>query len=492
MRIFRLKIGRRWPEDEMYRWGSYFVPVPKRCRIYILNKDTLSECFSNFYSRNTIERNFKLALTPLEAFAHKEASSGLLLMACTVIALVLANSPLYPTYMAVLHHKVTVGSGIFSITHSLQHWINDGLMGLFFFMVGLEIKREFLVGQLADFRQAILPIAGAIGGMLVPALIYASFTYDTDAIAGWGVPMATDIAFAMGVLALLGKRIPKALVGFLLALAIVDDIGAVLVIAAFYTEQINLYALLFAGVAFLLLVISNIAGIRRPLPYFIFGTLLWLGMLESGIHATLAGVIAALTVPANSLCNAFPFIRRMRQLTTSFENLHESNKHIMQNDKQQKILQSMENFVHCMASPLQRMEHHLHIWVSFLIIPIFALANAGIPINIATLGESFAHPVTIGIIAGLTVGKLFGIFFFAWLVVKLNISRLPEGVTMPQIASVSLLAGIGFTMSIFIGGLAFTNEEYLLNAKIGILAASLFSGIVGYIALRICTNPPKA
>jgi len=450
-----------------------------------------NSCLSKLFGRNLIERGFRQALTPLEAFVHEEASSGLLLMACTIIALVLANSALYPLYDAVLHHTFTIGGGVFSVSHSLQHWINDGLMALFFFMVGLEIKREILVGELADRRQAILPIAAAIGGMIFPALIYAAINNGTEAISGWGVPMATDIAFAMGVLALLGKRIPRPLVGFLLALAIVDDIGAVLVIAAFYTEQVNGLALLFAGFAFVMLVVSNFAGIRRPLPYFFFGILLWLGMLESGIHATLAGVITALTVPANSLCQATPFVRGMRQLNTQFEETEQEHKSIMQNIKQQKVLQSMENYIHSMESPLQRMEHNLHIWVSFLIIPIFALANAGIPIDFSTLSQTFSNPVTIGVMAGLIAGKLIGIFLFSWLVLKLRISRLPKGVTMPQIASVSLLAGIGFTMSIFIGGLAFTNDSHLLNAKIGILTASLIAGCAGYIALRLCTTEPE-
>jgi NhaA family Na+:H+ antiporter len=449
-------------------------------------------CSSKLLGRNLIQRSFRQALTPLEEFFHKEASSGLLLMACTVIALALANSPLSPLYDSVLNHKFTVGSGLFAVSHSLQHWINDGLMALFFFMVGLEIKREILVGELADRRQAILPIAAAIGGMIVPSLIYVAINNGTDAISGWGVPMATDIAFAMGVLALLGKRIPRPLVGFLLALAIVDDLGAVLVIAAFYTDQINGLALLFAGFAFVMLIIINIAGIRRPLPYVIFGIFLWLGMLESGIHATLAGVLTALTVPANSLCKATPFIKGMRQLNSQFEGTEQKHKNIMQNIEQQKILQSMENYIHSMESPLQRMEHNLHIWVSFLIIPIFALANAGIPIDISTLGQTFSNPVTIGVMLGLIGGKLIGIFLFSWLVLKSKLSRLPKGVTMPQIASVSLLAGIGFTMSIFIGGLAFTDNSHLLNAKIGILTASLIAGIAGYISLRLCTTKPEA
>jgi NhaA family Na+:H+ antiporter len=439
---------------------------------------------------NSLEKSFRHALSPLEQFVHDEASSGLVLMACTAVALVIANSKLFPLYDALLHTNISIGGGAYYLSYSVHHWINDGLMALFFFTVGLEIKREILVGELADRRQAILPIAAAIGGMVIPALIYTAINGGTDAINGWGVPMATDIAFALGVLALLGKRIPKPLIGFLLALAIVDDLGAVLVIAVFYTEQINSAALLFAAASLACLILCNIAGIRRPLPYVILGVLLWLGLLKSGVHATLAGVITALTVPANSHCGAMPFLRRMRQLVNSFERNQETNVHIMQNSGQQKILQSMEDFVHCMESPLQRMEHRLHIWVSFLIIPIFALANAGIPIDISTLGDTLLHPVTYGVITGLIVGKFIGISLFSWLVIKIGWSRLPKGVTMPQLISVSLLAGIGFTMSIFIGSLAFDNPQYLLNAKIGILAASLFAGIAGYTALRFTTTKP--
>jgi Na+:H+ antiporter, NhaA family len=455
-----------------------------------MKQEKAPTCAERFFGKS-LEKSFRQAMTPFEEFVHDEASSGILLMACTIFAMVIANSRLFPVYDAVLHTNITIGGGAFALTYSLHHWINDGLMALFFFTVGLEIKREILVGELADRRQAILPIAGAIGGMLVPALIYVAINGGTDAIDGWGVPMATDIAFALGVLALLGKRIPRPLIGFLLALAIVDDLGAVLVIAAFYTDQINIPALLFAGGAFFMLILSNKSGIRRPLPYIIFGVLLWLGLLKSGVHATLAGVITALTVPANSHCDVIPFVRRMRHLTNKFEHIHEENKHIMQNSEQQKVLQSMENFVHCMESPLQRMEHQLHIWVSFLVIPIFALANAGIPIDIASLGQTLMHPVTFGVMAGLIVGKLVGIFLFSWLVIKMEWSSLPQGVTMPQIASVSLLAGIGFTMSIFIAGLAFDDPHYLLNAKIGILTASLLAGIVGYIALRFCTTKPE-
>ncbi len=439
-------------------------------------------------SLTSLEKSFQQAMTPFEEFVRDQASSGLVLMAMTICAMVIANSGLNTLYQNILHTPVTIGGGIFSLTYSLHHWINDGLMAIFFFIVGLEIKREIMVGELADRKQAILPIAAAIGGMVTPALIYTAINFGSDAVNGWGIPMATDIAFAVGVLTLLGKRIPKALVGFLLALAIVDDLGAVLVIAAFYTEQIRWIALFAAGVIFALLNLANRAGIRHPFPYGILGILLWLCFLKSGVHATLAGVLTALTIPAGPYCTVAPFVEKMKELSTEFYDLHVEGVHIMKNGRQQKILQSMENIVNKMESPLQRMEHHLHVWVSFLIIPVFALANAGIPIEMASLGPTLLQPVTIGVMMGLIFGKLIGIFTFSWLVIKLGWSHLPAGVTMQQIAGVSLLAGIGFTMSIFIAGLAFDNEVFLLNAKIGILAASLLAGICGYLALKMTTS----
>lgn len=432
-----------------------------------------------------LKNSFHQAMSPFEEFVRGQSASGFLLMACTMLAMALANSTLSDAYESVLQTKITFGGGILSISYSLHHWINDGLMALFFFTVGLEIKREVLVGELADRRQAILPISAAIGGMLIPAIIYLSSTWGTDASAGWGIPMATDIAFALGILALLGDRIPRPLVAFLLALAIVDDLGAVLVIAVFYTEQINILALLFAGVALLLLIITNISGIRAPLPYIILGGLLWLGMLKSGIHATLAGVITALSIPANSQCTIQSFIKQIGHLKEQFLHIHKTTQPIMANGEQQKILQSMVNTIYCMESPLQRMEHQLHTWVSFLIIPLFALANAGIPIHLASLPQTLSHPVTLGIMAGLIGGKLIGIFCFSWLVIRLGWCQLPPGVTMTQIASVGLLAGIGFTMSLFITDLAFTDQAYRLNAKTGILMASLFAGITGYLGLRL-------
>lgn len=428
---------------------------------------------------------FAQARGPFQEFIDNETSSAVLLMSATVLALIIANCRYAAVYESILHTELAIGPGTWRISLSLQHWINDGLMALFFFIVGLEIKRELLVGHLADLRQAILPIAGAIGGMLLPALIYAAVNNGRDSLSGWGIPMATDIAFALGVLALLGKRIPPALVGFLLALAIIDDLGAVLVIAVFYTAQIHFIALGFAGGCLLLLIAANRAGLRRPGVYAILGLLMWIGMMQSGVHATLAGVLTAVTVPAGSLCGGLQFAEIMEQLAVRFKNAHTPGGSILENEEQLSILQSMENNVHRMESPLQRMEHALHLIVSFFVIPVFALANAGIRIDFRQIPALLGQPVTLGIIAGLVFGKAVGVFLFSWLVVRLGWCRLPDKVGFTMLGGVSLLAGIGFTMAIFIAGLAFADQQdHLVSAKIGIFLASLVAGFVGYLVLR--------
>ncbi|MEA3548717.1 MAG: Na+/H+ antiporter NhaA [Thermodesulfobacteriota bacterium] len=432
------------------------------------------------------EKPFKKIFDPIEEFVHDEASGGLLLMACAVLAMVMANTGLATIYEGILHTRLTVNLGEYAVSHSVHHWINDGLMALFFFVVGLEIKREVLVGELADFRQAALPIAAAIGGVVVPALLFFILNRSGDAANGWAIPMATDIAFAMGVLILLGNRVPKALLGLLLAVAIVDDLIAVLVIAFFYTSSIAWGALMLVGVFFFLLFCCNFIGLRSPIPYFVVGTFLWLAMMESGVHATLAGVLTAMMVPARSKCQAPMFSHHMHDLMARFDKVHEPGKGIMENNEQQAVLRGLENGVRMMETPLQRLEHGLHLWVAFLVLPVFALANAGIPIELSTLPETLTHPVTIGIILGLVGGKLIGIMLACWLVVKSGISRLPTDVTFNHIVGLSLLAGIGFTMSIFIGELAYSSQEtYLLYAKTGVILASLLAGSLGYAWLYI-------
>ncbi len=436
-----------------------------------------------------IAKGFNKIRTPFEKFVHDEASGGLLLMACAVLAMVFANTGLASFYDTVLHTKVTLQFGEFVLSYSIHHWINDGLMALFFFVVGLEIKREILVGELADLRQAVLPIVAAIGGMAMPALLFMVFNYGGEGQDGWAIPMATDIAFAIGVMVLLGDRVPKALIGFLLALAIVDDLGAIIIIALFYTSSIAWWALGWAGVCLFLLICCNRAGIRAPLPYFLLGGGLWLMMLQSGIHATLAGVITALTVPANSKCLPEMFTVQMKRLTEKFKKAEQPGKTIMENSEQQAVLQNFETTIHAMETPLQQLEHQLHLWVSFLIVPIFALANAGVKVEFATVTQSLMHPVTLGIIVGLIGGKFIGVFGFSWFVIRLGVAKLPQGVSLSQIGGVGLLAGIGFTMAIFIGELAFIGQADLLaNAKMGIIAASVLAGGMGYIWLRMLSE----
>lgn len=437
-----------------------------------------------------LERAFDKVVTPFEEFIHQETASGILLMICAIIALIAANTVLASSYEHLLHTNVGFSFGSFTLEKTLHHWINDGLMALFFFVVGLEIKREVLVGELSDPKQAILPIVAAVGGMVVPALFYVATTSGTEFIGGWGIPMATDIAFAVGVMVLLGSRIPKTLLTFLVALAIVDDLGAVIVIALFYTENLSIDALIMAAVFFGILIFFNRAGIRQPLPYFLIGILLWLAMLKSGVHATLAGVITALTIPATSKYEPGTFSNLVRKLMDKFDSHHRPGESIMRNDEQRSILQTLENGVHLVETPLQRLEHSMHIPVAFLIIPIFALANAGIPINLDGFGSLLSHPVTLGVMVGLILGKVLGIAGFCWIALKLGFGSLPQGTTFSQIIGVGFLGGIGFTMSIFIAELAFIGQpEQLLMAKTGILVASLSAGIIGYLWLKKVSQP---
>lgn len=435
------------------------------------------------------EKSFDKILTPFEEFIHQQTTSGLLLMGMAILALVLANGPLATDYAHFMHTMVTLGAGSWQLEMSLHHFINDGLMALFFFLVGLELKREILVGELANLRNAVLPIGAAIGGMVVPALIYFSINPSGDAAIGWGIPMATDIAFAIGALALLGSRVPKALITFLVALAIVDDLGAVLVIAVFYTDTIVLVPLAIAAGLFALLVVFNLSGIRKSLPYLIVGVLLWYALLQSGVHATLAGILAALTIPAIPRYKPEHFSKQVKELMQRFDASHEPGKSIMTNDKLRAVVQTLDNGVRSVETPLQRLEHVWHIPVAYFIIPIFALANAGIPLSLDTLGETMVHPVMVGVSLGLVLGKFIGITGICWLLLKLDLAILPKDTRFTQIAGVSLLAGIGFTMSIFVAELGFAGQaEYLLMAKTGILAASILTGVTGYIWLYVVSE----
>ncbi len=431
------------------------------------------------------ERSFNRILTPFEEFIHRQTTSGLLLMGTAIIALLLANGFLAEAYQHFIHIPVDISIGAWSIEMSLHHWVNDGLMALFFFVVGMELKREMLVGELSDLRQAALPIIAAIGGMVMPALIYLAMNPGGDAARGWGIPMATDIAFAVGALVLLASRVPKALITFLVALAIADDLGAVLVIALFYTQQLALDWLALSGALVALLLMFNFAGIRRVLPYFLVAVLLWYALLQSGVHATLAGVLGAFTVPARSQYDPALFGARIRELVGRFDASHQQQGgNIMTNEKLYAVSQSLEDCVRGVQTPLQRLEHVWHLPVAFLVIPIFALFNAGIPLQFGNLGETLAHPVMLGVMLGLLLGKFIGITGACWLALRLGIGQLPSGTRFSQIAAVSVLGGIGFTMSIFIAELGFAAQpEYLLMAKTGVLLASALAGVLGFVWL---------
>jgi NhaA family Na+:H+ antiporter len=354
----------------------------------------------------------------------------------------------------------------------------------------MELKREILVGELSDIKQAALPIIAAVGGMLVPALIYIAFNPSGDEARGWGVPMATDIAFAVGALVLLAKRVPKSLVTFLIALAIADDLGAVLVIAIFYTEQIVINWLIISAILVALLFVLNFSGIRSAYPYFIIAVVLWYAMMQSGVHATLAGVLGAFTVPARSKYDPALFISRIKEQVTHFASQQKVGTSLMTNQELFSTVETIEDSVIGVQSPLQRLEQLWHIPVAFLIIPTFALFNAGIAINLDSLGSTFSHPVMLGVMLGLICGKFIGISGACWIALKLNIGRLPTGANFSQLAAVSVLAGIGFTMSIFIAELAFKGHpDYLVMAKTGVIFASLIAAIIGFSWLWLLGKP---
>ena len=430
------------------------------------------------------EKTFNKFSSPFDEFLNQQTTTGLVLIFMTVVALVLANSPLQHAYHHIFETYFVIGFGGFQINNSIHHWINDGLMALFFFLIGLEIKREVLVGELSDIKNAILPIVAALGGVIVPAIIFYQINMGLPSEDGWGIPMATDIAFAVSALVLLGRRVPVALVVFLVALAIVDDLIAVGVIALFYTEQINTMPLLGALAFFVVLIIFNRFGIHRPLPYFIVGVVMWVFMLESGVHATIAGILAAMAIPSRPSFSPEYFSDKMQKLTEKFKE-HKLDEDLQLNDQQKVILHEMEMKIHNIQAPLNRMEHGLHLPISLIVIPLFALANAGIAIDFGGIGSAILEPVTLGVMLGLVIGKVVGIAGVSFIVIKLGFAKLPDGSTFSQLFGVSLLAGIGFTMSIFIASLAWPgNAELLLQAKIGILLASIFAGIAGYLWLR--------
>ncbi len=382
-------------------------------------------------------------MSTLREFLKLEAASGIVLVVAAVLAMVLANSPLLPYYNMLIDMPVEVRVGPLELAKPLLLWINDGLMAVFFFLVGLELKREFLEGELKEPAKVVLPAMAALGGMLLPALIYIAFNRgDAVAIQGWAIPTATDIAFALGVLSLLGKRVPTSLKVFLVSLAIFDDMGAIVIIAIFYSAKISTLSLTIAGFCLMALWLANRRGVAEATPYILLGIIMWVAVLKSGVHATLAGVLLAFFVP-------------------------------------------MRNRNNPQHSLLKELEHDLHGAVAFFILPLFAFANSGISLQGVGL-EQLMHPVPLGIAAGLFLGKQLGVFGFCWLGVKLGIARLPEGIGWGVLYATSLITGIGFTMSLFIGSLAFeqTGVNLLYDERLGIIAGSLLSAVAGYMLLR--------
>ncbi len=427
---------------------------------------------------------FEAALKPFQEYIDAQTLGGVLLLVATTIALLWANSPWSETYAQVWRTPITVGVGTFVLAKPLHLWVNDGLMAMFFFVVGLEIKRELLAGELSDPRLAILPIFAAAGGMLVPAAVYLSLNTHGEAVSGWGIPIATDIAFALGILALLGKRVPFALKVFLVTLAIVDDLGAVLVIALFYTSTISLENLAVGALFLIALIGANRAGIRHPVVYATLGVGgLWLAFLLSGVHATVAGVLVAMTIPACPRIGHRELVDKANYLIRQFDTHGETGSTVLANPKQAEAATALETASDLAQTPLQRLEHSLQPWVTLGVMPVFALANAGVDLSGDVL-EALTHPVALGIALGLMVGKQLGITVFSWVAVKANLASLPEGVGWRHIYGASWLGGIGFTMSLFIAGLAFGESSLLPLAKVGILSASVLAGIAGWLILR--------
>jgi len=381
----------------------------------------------------------------LDQFIEKESASGILLIIATLLALALSNSALDGLYQAFLHLPVEIRIGALHLDKSLYHWVNDGLMAIFFLLIGLEVKREIIEGQLSSVRQVALPFIAAIGGMLVPALVYLAFNQDNPiAVNGWAIPTATDIAFALGILSLLGNRVPISLKLFLMALAIIDDLGAIVIIALFYTTELSTLSLFVAGGSLLILVIMNLSGASKKAAFFIVGAVLWFSVLKSGVHATLAGVALAFTIPLNA-----------------------------KDEHKQSV------------SPLKEIEHSLHFWSAFFILPLFAFVNAGVNVTQISF-DQMSGTVPLGIIFGLFVGKQLGVFGFSWLAIKLKLAELPKGSSWLQLYGVSVLTGIGFTMSLFIVSLAFEDSSlFQYTDKLAILLGSFASGLLGYWVLSL-------
>ncbi|MDR7300057.1 Na+/H+ antiporter NhaA [Haloactinomyces albus] len=417
----------------------------------------------------------KFVFRPLVTFLRVEAAGAIVLLAATAVALGWVNSPWADSYHALFGTEIGLSIGPFQLTGDLHHWINDALMVIFFFVVGMEIKHHIVAGELRDRRTAVVPAVAALGGMIVPAVIYAAFNAGGPGSAGWGIPMATDIAFALGVIALLGPRIPTAARVFLLTLAIVDDIGAITVIAVFYTEDLSLVWLAAAVLGTLAVAGLRLVRVWSVVPYLLLGTFVWLATYESGVHATIAGVVMGLLTPAAPLLNQEQARRRARETAPAEFDVNELRRH---------------QFLLAESVPVaQRLQRALHPWSSYVVLPLFALSNAGIPLSGEILSSALTSPVTRGIVVGLVLGKISGIVAFSWLSVRLGFGQLPEGSTWGIVTGIAMVAGIGFTVSLFITTLAFTEEPILAaDAKVGILGGSVIAACLGAAILVLATH----
>lgn len=414
----------------------------------------------------------RLIARPLRTFLRTEAAGGIVLLGATVAALVWANSPFANSYESLWRTELRFALGSLELAQDIRHWINDGLMALFFFVVGLEIKRELVLGELNDVRKAMIPVAAAIGGMMAPALVYVMFNAGSAGVAGWGIPMATDIAFAVAVLALLSNRIPSGLKVFLLSLAIVDDIGVILVIALFYSAGIEVgWLLAAAGLLTAVILLRRLRVYWTPI-YALIGVGVWVATFESGAHATIAGAALGLLTPAHPTDpRGFADV------------LDETSALAVEPDAESlRAVQLQSNEV---VSVAERLEHLLHPWTSYLVIPLFALANAGVALSLGSIGDALSSNVAVGVVAGLIVGKTVGISGATWLSVRLGLGRLPDGVQWRHVVGASIVAGIGFTVSLFVGSLAFDDGRLVAEAKVGVLFASLAAGLIGAAVLAL-------
>ena len=432
---------------------------------------------------------------PFQRFFRKEAASSILLIAATIMALIWTNSAIGETYHSFWHTEVSFSFGHFHINKTLVHWINDGFMSLFFFTVGLEIKREILVGELATPKKALLPVIAALGGMVVPGLIYAILNVGSPSISGWGVPVATDIAFALGAVAVFGRRLPVGLRIFLAAFAIADDLGAVVIIAIFYTKEI-VWSYLFISLFLILgLAVANFLWIRWTIIYATLGLAVWFFVLGSGVHPTIAGVIVSLFVPARGRYDTDNFLQNVNKIMEKFECEEQSCGYsILLNEEHMHAVQALELACHDVETPLQRLMHALHPWVAFLILPFFAMGNTGLTFHGMVFSEMVTNTVILGIVFGLVFGKPLGVILFSYLSVKTGIASLPQEVRWSHIFGGAMLGGIGFTMSLFLADLSFSDPQLLNYSRIAILAGSVLSALVGmsYLGFISVSAPDEA